>query len=112
MVNKERLEKWVAALETQPERQVKGSYIRGDGMCAVGVGIDVFLQETQGKRLTTVRSLAGSPFVCAVQQWYGIDQLHLRVQNPERDCKTSISVLNDHGVTFPEIAQLIRKEYL
>ena len=115
--NKERIEKWVAALESDEMqgRQTTGGLGTPQGsMCAAGVGVRVCQQETL---------IVGS--VEAVL-WYGVAEVIAEIQRLPQFCSDLQSLpikvdeqtyelwsVNDNlKLSFREIAQLIRKQYL
>lgn len=121
--NKERIEKWVAALESDEMqgRQTTGTP-RGR-MCAAGVGVYVCQQGMTYLGVDTPRFMVGS---VEAGVWYGVAEVIAEQRGlPEffsdlqsLPIKVDDEVLelwsvNDNlKLSFREIAQLIRKQYL
>ena len=137
MINKERMELWIQALEQ--DRFVKCTgYLRIPDIldkirnvssyrhCALGVGIQValenglFSERAHEESFTDILFRTGYGFLpLAVSQWYGLDST-----NPGVDVagdRVGISVLNDASeewtpdtpdISFWDIAQLMRATYL
>lgn len=111
-MNRDAMEKWVGALENGDYKQCFGRLRMvvdpwGTRFCALGVGYEVMAQDL-GVKDWFSDSEMGPKFL----DWLGFDSFHYLTVHSDRgkDCVTS---LNDWDkLTFPEIAQLLRKEYL
>jgi hypothetical protein len=99
---------WVDALRSGEYKQGQSRLRDGDTFCCLGVLCDLYRKD-QGKRwykhpilgLTMNGEEAYLPL--AVREWAGIE-----VQSPEAG-PYPLSVHNDTGIRFPEIADLIEK---
>ena len=120
MLNKERLERWIGALESGEYKQTIGYLREPDAVqadrvlryryCAVGVGVQVAWEELGGH-------VWRGPWCNAPQtyqffyDWLGVDQSEIPIHD-DNGRKGSVTGFNDGGAEFPEIAQRLRKEYL
>lgn len=128
-LNKEKLTKWVEALESgeynQAQRQLRKSTPTGkDAFCCLGVLCDLSSEDTGGKwepvgelwffgREYTQRNRSLPPV--DVREWLldpTPDRDPLIVLNDVTAFLISLSSLNDNGVTFEHIAAKIRKDWL
>lgn len=124
--NKERIEKWVAALESDEMqgRQTTGGLGTPQGsMCAAGVGVRVCQQEMTYIGVNTPTFIVGS---VEAGRWYGVVEVIAEIQRLPQFCRDLQSLpikvdeqtyelwsVNDNlKLSFREIAQLIRKQYL
>lgn len=86
-----------------------------DAMCCLGVACDVAAADTGGEWQRTafcVGDESQSGFLPgAVQLWLGFWEKNGEYENNEGQC-TSLSIMNDTGKTFPEIADIIESEPL
>jgi hypothetical protein len=102
-VNKERLEVWINALESDEFEQVKEAYFgdRTNEACALGVGLitreRILSVEKDSSNLPTVLRVIG------LLRFYGIS---------DKDAGPIISLNDDDGASFWEIAQFLREKYL
>ncbi len=103
---------WIAALKSGKYKQTKKCLQDAKGYCCLGVLCDLHANEMNGEwikkrkdvsRLEYVDSKTVLPDV--VRLWADLkDQCGLCSQG-------SLANLNDEGVTFPEIAKIIQKEF-
>lgn len=120
-VNKERVELFVAALESDKYRQCTGklrqsTFDMEHGLrylhCALGVAVEVALLhdpmtfQAIGFELWDIPDLHE-----AVADWYGFDDTSVLLSEHSSGVD-SISGWNDEGASFWEIAQAIRSQYL
>lgn len=115
-MNQEIKAKWVAALRSGEYEQGR-NYLKGaEGYCCLGVLCDLYAKETgdggfveEGNNIFVFRSgvctgeISYPPSV--VQLWAGLNGC-----NPRLIKGSNLSGLNDQGVPFYEIADLIEKE--
>lgn len=111
-VHRQRVEKWVEALES-------GEYLQGHGelrhlneFCCLGVACDVAIKDGLDLRVTR----SGGSYIYnnssgylpeAVVEYYG-----LQCNDPYFSSGGSAISVNDGGTPFTEIARLIRETYL
>lgn len=123
MANRERIEKWVEALESGEYEQTTGALQDNHGFCCLGVLCDVAIREGLevevksycdcGDELCDSISYdeAVEVLPSSVQEWAGLTSCDPSV-GVDGDGKDSLAELNDAGLSFPDIADLIRSEYL
>lgn len=104
---------WVAALRSGEFQQACGSLRGRGGYCCLGVGCEVFRRAT-GRGEWDSRD----GFSCAERRSSGFLAYHVSqwlfgedIDDPEVS-GVSLSVLNDTGAGFAEIADAIEREYL
>lgn len=118
-MNKERMELWLAALESNEYPQCYGKLLTFEGstrkLCAIGVGIAVFCREKgislpSGHDDTFRLLFFESNWAECAATWYGVRSLDLEVMYDGE--MTDVIDMNDRRkVSFPTIAQWIRKNY-
>ncbi len=105
-MNKEIAEKWVAALRSGKYKQGRGALNKNDSFCCLGVLCDI--SETSNWRRfvdgVCAYSVEGGRLPKSVSDWANIS-LHPTVGN------TSLSILNDKGLSFLEIADVIEENW-
>lgn len=127
--NRERIELWVNALESEEHPQVRftmqepiidpqGNQV-ATGYCALGVG--QLVAEQHGVETSLVDWTRGHLSPDAVA-WYGIESKDPKIGRLTCDCggqgdcaeplNTSVSALNDFGEAPWDIAQALRAKYL
>lgn len=126
-VNKERVELFARALESDKYHQCRGrlrSVNPFGGMefnCALGVATHVALnnglRETLKKHHFTGEQLedylfSGGTLDDLVQKWYGFEDNDVVIHNPRDGEVDSVPEVNDEGFNFWTIAQAIRAQYL
>jgi hypothetical protein len=101
-------EAWLQALEGDEFKQTKGVLQRGDNFCCLGVGCVVAERAGVPVTRTNLGKLIGANLVsqAAVCVWLGLKHVIGASIDPGR--KTLVK-LNDSGVSFKEIAQIIRE---
>ena len=117
MLNKERLERWIGALESGEYRQTIG-YLRSPDdaprkyrYCAVGVGVREAANDL-GVRAPWSSPQCNNPKAYQFfYDWLGVDQSEIPIHDDDGR-EGSVTGFNDYGAEFPEIAQRLRKEYL
>ena len=122
-------QKWVEALTSGEYSQGKGCLNNGQGgFCCLGVLTDLYVKE-HGLEWEFIEyedtpSFDGEAYITPldVQAWSGIytkvpylpfaERANFIGKDPEpipeADISTSIAALNDEGITFPQIADLIK----
>jgi hypothetical protein len=134
MVNKERIELWVQALESDEYEQCTGSLFVGQNVyhrhcqdgkigftqqdlhCALGVGISVALKNgmfndhPNPPADVLVYNAGGGALPDCVRTWYGIEteDPYIHIDNDA----DKVSHFNDNGQSFWTIAQALRAKYL
>lgn len=116
MVNKERVELWVQALESDGYNKCVGSLrvqspIHGKTMhCVEGVAMAV--AEAHGLRIHET-AWFGATMPPYVRNWYGIEfNAPIVIHDDEYGKVTAIGANDSAGRSFWEIAQMIRAKYL
>lgn len=128
MANREAILAWVEALESGEYSRTEGVLHDKNGYCCLGVACDIYAKTTltQLKWSDTLEqvngsesygsvhgySFAGEGMILppAVQSWLGLDE-----QNPsvrENGYNQCLAEMNDEGVEFSKLAELIRETYL
>jgi hypothetical protein len=131
MVNKERVELFAQALESnqyvqctkalrKPARSIDRDSILAWNHCAAGVAIDVALKN--GFQLTPKQFRAGGELWLwnhgslpePIMDWYGFESVdpEIVIDDGDGPFKTEITGANDDGADFWTIAQAIRAQYL
>lgn len=110
--NKEAITKWVEALESEQYAQTYGQLATPGGrkMCAIGVRIHVYRQEVLGAKRSTELDLMQN--FSASSLWYGVDSCQPIGETDSGDEFNVIGANDTLRMTFPEIAQHLRKKYL
>jgi hypothetical protein len=119
-VNKERVELWAQALESERYVQCYGN-LRVRGMldvrhCAYGVAVEVAL--ANGCRVRPSVAWDRNSLCREIVDWYGFktNRIHIRVtvpQEPSYETLMDVETVNDHlRLPFWDIAQAIRTKYL
>jgi len=125
-VNKAALLEWVLELETTTQPQAKYALnIPGKGMCCLGVATEQFAPRLDLAKEVGVRNIRGekrevvgygrygctSMLPLEVAIYLGLDDNNTIYVTYQGE-RTDVTELNDNdGLTFKEIAALIRKEY-
>lgn len=118
-MNKERMELWLAALESNEYPQCYGKLLTFEGstrkLCAIGVGIAVFCRENgiplPSDANDTFRLLVfENNWADRAAAWYEVPRLDLEILHDGE--LTDVIDMNDSlRVSFADIAQWIRKMY-
>jgi hypothetical protein len=108
--------RWVQALRSGKYQQATGVLYDGNGYCCLGVACDVlgikFLQDGDGDFYADILCEYGALCILPPQVR---DMLGLRTRSGGSNVeltgsgRTMLTELNDDGVTFPEIADIIEK---
>jgi hypothetical protein len=135
-MNTEIKAKWVAALRSGKYRQAKHVLKGDDGMCCLGVLCDLYIQETEGKewkerpidnidpttfqKYKAIGTFGGSDVVPPVEvvKWANLPKENpytgittwgsvLFTANQDFEQSYSLADLNDNGLTFSQIADVI-----
>lgn len=110
--NKEAITKWVEALESEDlgARQRRGMLVSVDGrMCAIGARNYAYLQENEVSNPTYGQIIEACD---DAERWVGI-RFDVPIGEMANGQVFDTIDANDHlGMTFPEIAQHLRKKYL
>ena len=117
-------ELWCAALESKKYPQATGGLRSDTGFCCLGVLGDLAVKagvaEWVGEILRSGGTLHRSYFPNALLKWACSETPENLILDegtpwpiPRRICemKVSLAGLNDRGMTFPEIAEVIRKHF-
>ena len=110
-------EKWVNALRSGDYKQTTGNlYEPGVGYCCLGVLTDLYLKE-KGLEWDTTKSSTG--WVCfedefeflpeSVMQWAGLKDNRGTYDNVIES--PALTDLNDNGISFNEIADVIESKF-
>ena len=120
-MNEERKDKLVYALRSGEYTQTHGCLRNDTGFCCLGVATDIYIRET-GKNWVTITGSTerygldvGDPAILdvstlahEVKDWFGMKtQTGVIFDN---DAST-LSILNDSGYTFKEIAEVIEENW-
>lgn len=114
MTQKDARKKWIAALRSGEYKQGKYVLKTDDGRyCCLGVLMDLAQKEgvisdwgsdTLGNTVTSVKA----------KDWVGLrsrnGEMNISFKTPSRGEKYELSALNDSGMTFAEIADIIESE--
>jgi hypothetical protein len=123
-VNTEIKTKWVKALRSGEYEQTKACLNDGVGMCCLGVLTDLYRQEKGGewgpstlgsdmKILSGIKGEETSVLPAEVTSWAEVDQRTVHIFAGPRDNLdlgrdwVSLANLNDEGLTFSQIADII-----
>lgn len=117
----ERKQLWLAALEGGEYRQERGRLRRNNAFCCLGVACDVYVKHAENPALTwdpydnmsTDKGFPhsqGSVLPDEVAEWFGLDEDNPCGDFREVGRKESLASLNDDGLTFKQIAQVIREK--
>lgn len=113
MINKEHMEAWVAALESGDYEQCRGALRRINWIedqttyCTLDILVDVASKDT-GRDLWR----SATPSHSALR-WLAGDNTCVVTLPDDEGYQSAVVHLNDNrGKTFPELAQMLRKEYL
>ena len=113
-MNPEIKQRWIEALNSDEYKQTKECLRDSTGFCCLGVLTDLYVKEhNQDWSLSdngyySYNSLSSTlPF--EVETWAGLDDFdpHFYTDNT----KVYLSILNDAGYTFKEIAQIIEEKF-
>jgi hypothetical protein len=116
-MNPEIKQKWIDALGVYPQSQ--NALKNPDGFCCLGVLCDIYAQEHNVSwnkdNGETCQTLYGSSdyLPVAVVNWAGLEDYNPTVNYFDEDetaYQVELSVLNDDGITFSEIAKLIEEQ--
>ncbi len=121
MVNKENILKWAEDLESGKYPQAKGALNNEEGLCCLGVACEGAIEN--GVPVSVVRTQSGvfydgdrQVLPESVQDWLGMDSADPIVEfvaDDGTETWDSLAILNDDlGKTFPEIAAIIRENFL
>jgi len=109
-------QQWLNALRSGEYSQGTGHLQNPDGFCCLGVLCDIYAKETGTQweptadgRFSFFQGQA-SYLPGEVKEWAGLDSANPKVRTSE-DKTTELAILNDTGITFPEIAQIIEEQY-
>lgn len=118
-MNKEHIEVWISALEsdeyTQTNNMLRRRYVSVDGRhreayCALGVAMEVAIKH--GVEVASVDWLRGG-LSYDVAQWYGFAEHNAKpLVELDDGHEVPVSDLNDNGWTFWDIAQALRAKFL
>lgn len=111
-IKKDIQEKWIAALESGEYQQTKHRLHDEEGFCCLGVLCDLYIKEhttaawvedPAGRRwvFADPETKTGDLLPASVVVWAG-----LNATNPD-----GLAYRNDNGVSFSEIATIIRKDF-
>ena len=105
-------ELWALALESGEYSQIRKALRRNDGFCCLGVGCDIsslniWIKEEFTGIYTYSDSEHTLPFV--VQNWLGLNTTDGSYKNESEDVLQRLSINNDSGIDFKDIAATIRR---
>ncbi len=105
---KEDVKNWTTALRSGNYKQTEGMLNNGSGYCCLGVACDLFIPHTRIKRNTRGYIVGASPD-CQPNspEWLKLVDKHIL-----DTYGTRITDLNDSGLSFGEIADIIEQVYL
>lgn len=111
--------RWVKALRSGKYQQSKQKLKKPEGFCCLGVLCDISQKgvwEELGGKYDAFKYLEGSEFLPrAVQKWAGLGGPNPRMDNTTVEFKarkySNLTALNDAGMPFEEIANVIEKNY-
>ena len=96
---------WADALESGDYKKSVGQLRHGDGFCCLGVLCDLYSSECWGDLIANqVEFLPPS-----IQKWAGMQSRNGCLRIGEK--VYNLAQMNDEGITFDEIADIIRKYY-
>lgn len=109
-------EKWVAALRSGEYKQGKGCLSRDGYDCCLGVACKLFVAENPGSISVEEDELGAIRFdgetailPLAVRDWLGLGEEEGHYVEDDHS-NTWLSVLNDDGVPFEDIANIIEAQ--
>lgn len=133
-MNPEIKEKWIAALESGEYEQGQQCLNDNNKFCCLGVLSDLYIKET-GLAQWKIKGISRKIFATigqtidehylpkVVAEWAGLPswynvadtkhhavELPVPVDAPEKDNCDTLALANDQGLTFPQIAQIIREQ--
>lgn len=110
-------QQWVNALRSNEYSQGVGQLQNTDGFCCLGVLCDLYAKET-GTEWEDV-SYTSDYYVfmgesaylpVEVKEWAGLNSHYPHIRNAKGHLR-ELATLNDTGVEFTEIAQMIEEQY-
>lgn len=111
--------KWLEALRSGEYKQTKGVLRRGNAYCCLGVLSDIYSKEfgvewkahPSDMDVFNIEDDKGIPPMC-IQLWAGLTTPNPLVCTDKiSNGRETLSSLNDRGVSFEEIADIIEKEF-
>lgn len=116
-MKKEIAEIWINALESGKYKQTKGVLKKDDSYCCLGVlcqisGLGEFKQVRSNEIISYVLpsgNFSSASLPDEVLYWSDIEDQYGSFD--ESDSFSTLSILNDSGKTFTEIAEIIRQNY-
>jgi len=116
-MKKEIAEIWIKELESGKYKQTKGVLKKDDSYCCLGVlcqisGLGEFKQVLGDEIISYVLpsgNLSSAALPYEVLDWSDIEDQYGSFD--ESDSFSTLSILNDSGKTFTEIAEIIRQNY-
>ena len=111
-------QQWLNALRSNEYSQGTGHLQTPDGFCCLGVLCDIYAKETGTPWETTSDGrfsyIKGESNYLPeeVKEWAGLDRCSPLVKTSHLgDGITGLAFLNDNGIEFSEIAQIIEEQY-
>lgn len=103
-MNREIAEQWAAELESGKWKQGKGKLREGKCFCCIGVLVQLAIRSGVQVRTETGGGYFDAGGYLPLMQWSGMRDVAGWLPN-----ENMLTVLNDEGKTFPEIAAIIRE---
>lgn len=105
---------WIAALRSGEYEQGKKQLRKGDHFCCLGVLCNLHAQAhpkiAAQQRTTDAYMGISGVLPVAVVKWAGLNTRDPIVKASTTESKTWLSLINDNGVSFDYIADLIEKQ--
>lgn len=121
-MNEEIKSRWIAKLESGDYDQTTGHLNVGSGYCCLGVLCEIAVEDGIVIKQATdddtpalyTAKIDTSDYnedivPIAVMKWAGLPSTNPDIDDEELDVNNNLAELNDNGMTFSEIANLIRK---
>lgn len=117
-------ENWLKALRSGEYSQTSERLHQGDGFCCLGVLTDLYLKENneewkvvyEDKKIYGITNMWCHVITSETQvlpdrvvEWAGLDNRYPGVYVKEKGSYAELAALNDKGMTFNEIADLIEE---
>ena len=102
-------EAWLTDMESGEFKQCKGALRRGDAYCCLGLATKRAAPESPALKLDEVNESMGISNGSQFPPSLVVERMRF-ISDAGGDRDADLSVMNDNGATFAEIAEFVRKE--